>query len=145
MSDLNKCLFIGRLGKDPEQRFMPSGDAVVNFSLAVGESWKDKQGQKQERTEWVNVVAFGRLAEIMAQYLHRGSKVFISGKHRTQEYEKDGIKRYKAEIVVNEMQMLDPPVADQGQPSQPAQRKETAQAPSYTPQMQDFIDDEIPF
>lgn len=108
-NDLNQCNFIGRLGQDVETRQMPSGEAVANISLAVGESWKDKQSeQKQERTEWVRVVAFGKLAEIMAQYLSKGSMIFISGKMRTRKWQDNsGQDRYSTEIVVNNMKMLD--------------------------------------
>lgn len=109
MSDLNQCNFIGRLGNDPEQRSMPNGNAVTSLSIAVGEQWKDKQtGQKQERTEWVRVTAFGKLAEIMGQYLNKGSQVYISGKIRTRKWQdKDtGADRYSTEIVADQMQML---------------------------------------
>jgi len=100
-NDLNQCQFIGRLGKDPEQRFMGNGEGVTSFSLAVGWKGKDKEG-----TEWVNVTAFGKLAEICAQYLTKGSQVFIQGRMKTDEYEKDGIKRYSTKIVADRMQML---------------------------------------
>ena len=84
-NDLNQCNFIGRLGNDPECRYLPNGDAVTNISIAVGESWKDKQGNKQERTEWIKVVAFRKLGEISAEYLRKGSKVYISGKMKTRK------------------------------------------------------------
>ena len=107
MSGINKCIFIGNLGADPEQRHTASGGAVTNLRLAVSESWKDKQtGEKQERTEWVRVVAFGRLAEICAEYLHKGSQVYIEGRLQTRKYEKDGQDHYSTEIVANQMQML---------------------------------------
>lgn len=107
MSDLNLCQFIGRLGQDPKTTYMPNGNAVTNISIAVGEQWRDKDGEKQERTTWVNVVAFGKLAEIMAQYTSRGSRIYLSGSLRTRQWEKDGQKHYTTEIVAKEMQLLD--------------------------------------
>ena len=100
-NDLNQCNFIGRLGRDPEQKFMPSGDSVCNFSIAVG--WKT---QEKEGTEWVNIVAFGKLSEICAEYLKKGAQVMVTGRMRTREWEKDGVKRYATEIVADRMQML---------------------------------------
>ncbi len=106
-NDLNNCQFIGRLGQDPEIKYLPSGDAVANFSVAVGEKWKDKQGQAQERTEWVNCAAFGKLGEIIGEHLRKGSQVFISGKMKTEKYQaQDGTDRYSTKIVVRDMQML---------------------------------------
>ena len=110
-NDLNRCDFIGRLGKDPESASTNNGMAVTKISIAVGESWKDKQtGQKQERPTWVPVVAFGALAEIMEKYLKKGSQVYISGKFTVRKWQdKDGQDRYTTEIVVNvggTMQML---------------------------------------
>lgn len=127
-NDLNQCNFIGRLGNDPETRFLPNGDAVTNISLAVGESWKDQQGQKQERTEWVRVVAFRKLGEIMGQYLKKGSKVFISGKFKTRKWQdQSGNDRYSTEIVADNMQMLD---SAEGQArQQPAHTQKGFQAP----------------
>ncbi len=106
-NDLNDCKFIGRLGQDPEMRYMPSGDAVASFSIACGEQWKDKQGAKQERTEWVNCSAFGKLAEIIGEYLSKGKQVYISGKMKTEKYQaQDGSDRYSTKIIVRDMQML---------------------------------------
>lgn len=105
--DLNHCAFIGRLGKDPETRLMPNGDAVANFSIAVGESWKDRNGDKQEKTEWVRCVAFRKLGEIVGQYLTKGKQVYVSGKMQTRKWQdKEGQDRYSTEIVVSDMQML---------------------------------------
>ncbi|MCI0421378.1 MAG: single-stranded DNA-binding protein, partial [Acidobacteria bacterium] len=104
---VNKCLFIGRLGKDPEIKYTQSGDAVANFSLAVDETWKDKSGEKQQRTTWVNVVAWQKLAEICGQYLRKGSQVFIEGRLQTRKWEdKDGNTRYTTEIVASNLVML---------------------------------------
>lgn len=105
---VNKVILIGNLGKDPQQRAMPSGKAVVNFSLATTEGWRDKQtGENKEQTEWHNIVMFDRLAEIAAEYLRKGSQVYIEGRIRTRKWQdKEGQDRYTTEIVANEMQML---------------------------------------
>ena len=131
-NDLNKCLFIGRLGADPDVRYMPNGKAVANFRIAVGSSWKDKQtGDKKEQTEWVSIVAFDKLGEICAEYLRKGSQVFIEGAMRTRKWaDKEGKDRYTTEIVAQSMQMLG------GRP-QGERRQETP--------TNDFDDPEIPF
>jgi single-strand DNA-binding protein len=105
---VNKVILVGNLGKDPETRYMPSGSAVTNLTLATSESWKDKQsGEQQERTEWHKIAMFGRLAEIAAEYLRKGSQVYIEGKLRTRKWQdKEGKDRYTTEIVADEMQML---------------------------------------
>jgi single-strand DNA-binding protein len=105
---VNKVILVGTLGNDPEVKYLPSGDAVCTISIATNESWKDKQtGQLQERTEWHRVVAFSRLAEIMGEYLRKGSQVYIEGKLQTRKWQaKDGTDRYTTEIRANEMQML---------------------------------------
>jgi single-strand DNA-binding protein len=105
---INKVILIGHLGADPETRYMPSGGAVTNIRLATSESWKDKQsGAQQERTEWHRVAMFGRLAEIAAEYLRKGSQVYIEGRLRTRKWQDNqGNERYTTEIVANEMQML---------------------------------------
>lgn len=107
---VNKVILIGNLGKDPEVRYMPSGGAVANITLATSESWKDKQsGEKQERTEWHNVVFYNRLAEIAGEYLKKGSKVYVEGSLRTRKWQdkNSGADRYTTEIIASEMQMLD--------------------------------------
>ncbi len=105
---INKVIIIGTLGRDPEMRFLPNGNAVCSMSLATDEGYKDKNtGQQVDKTEWHRVEAFGRLAEIIGEYLKKGSKCYIEGKLRTDEYEKDGIKRYSTKIIANEMTMLD--------------------------------------
>lgn len=105
---INKVILVGNLGKDPETRYMPSGKAVTNFSIATSESWTDKQsGDKQERTEWHNVVLFDKLGEIAAEYLRKGSQVYIEGSLRTRKWQdKEGKDRYTTEIVGRDMQML---------------------------------------
>jgi len=109
---VNKVILIGNLGADPEVRYMPSGDAVANVRLATSESWKDRNtGETQERTEWHRVAFFGKLAEIVKQYLHKGSKIYVEGKLRTRKWQgQDGLDRYSTEVVVDingTMQMLD--------------------------------------
>ena len=105
---INKVIIVGNLGQDPETRYMPSGAAVTNFTVATNESWKDKQtGEQKERTEWHRVAMFGRLAEIAAEYLRKGSQVYIEGKLRTRKWQgQDGQDRYTTEIIADEMQML---------------------------------------
>ncbi len=107
MSGLNKVLLIGRLGRDPEIRYTNNNAAVTSFSLATSEEWKDKQsGEKQEKTEWHRVVAFGKQAEILEKYLGKGSQVYIEGRLQTRSYEKDGQTHYATEIVVRDFQFL---------------------------------------
>ena len=101
MNDLNQCQFIGRLGKDVELRYTPTNDPVANISLACG--WKNKE---KEGTEWINVTAFGKLAEVVAQYLNKGSQVFVQGKMKTEKYTKDGVDRYSTKIIADKIQML---------------------------------------
>ena len=105
---VNKVIIVGNLGKDPETRYMPSGSAVTNLSVATSETWKDKQtGEQKERTEWHKVAMFNRLAEIAAEYLRKGSQVYIEGKLRTRKWQdRDGNDRWTTEIVADEMQML---------------------------------------
>jgi len=140
---LNKVMLIGNLGKDPESKFLPNGDAVVNFSIACSESWKDKNtGEKVEKTEWINVVAFRKLAEICGKWLTKGSKVYVEGKYQTRKWEKDGVTHYSTEVLIHDMQMLGGmPNQDGGQQAAPAQQQQQA-APE--PINNDF-DDEIPF
>ena len=166
---LNKAILIGRLGRDPEVRQMPNGEAVCNFSIATSETWNDRQtGQRQERTEWHNITLYRRLAEVAGQYLKKGSQVYIEGRIQSRKYTgKDGIERTAYDIVANEMKMLGSRNAsggsgnydDQGgyqQPAQqyappqqnysseppPAPRRQAAPAPAAP--VED-IDDDIPF
>jgi len=105
---VNKVILIGNLGRDPEVRYMPNGQAVANVTIATSEAWKDKNtGEQQERTEWHRVVFFRRLAEIAGEYLKKGSKVYIEGRLQTDKYEKDGQTHYTTKIVADQMQMLD--------------------------------------
>ena len=104
---LNKVILIGRLGRDPETRYMPNGEAVCNFSVATSESWKDQSGQRQERIEWHNITMYRRLAEITGQYLKKGSQVYLEGRIQSRKYQgKDGIERTAYDIIANEMKML---------------------------------------
>jgi single-strand DNA-binding protein len=113
---VNKVILVGNLGKDPEVKYLPSGETLCNFSVATSETWKDKvTGEQKELTEWHRVTAFGKLAQIMGEYLRKGSKVYIEGSLRTRSYEKDGQKHYTTEIRCNEMQMLDGKGAGGGQ------------------------------
>ena len=150
--DLNQCNFIGRMGKDPVSNTMPNGDNVTNFSIACGDDYKSKDGQKVEKTNWINIVAFRRLGEIISQYCHKGSKVFISGKMQTRKYQaNDGTDRYVTEVIANDIQMLDSKPSSENnqtqhqyqasqQAHQPAQNKQPVQNNAEDP----FMDD-IPF
>jgi len=142
---VNKVILVGNLGKDPETRYMPSGGAVTNITVATSETWKDKQsGQQQERTEWHRIVFFNRLAEIAGEYLRKGSKVYLEGSLRTRKWQdkNTGADRYTTEIVANEMQMLDSRDNDQ----QPAQKESASQPKPQSGGFDDFdTDSEIPF
>lgn len=112
---VNKVILVGNAGRDPETRYMPSGSPVCNLPVATSDVWKDKNtGQQQERTEWHRVVFFNRLAEIVNEYVRKGSKLYIEGSLRTRSWEQDGVTRYATEIVANEMQMLDSRGGGQG-------------------------------
>ena len=145
---LNKAILIGRLGRDPEVRHMPNGEAVCNFSIATSETWNDRQtGQRQERTEWHAITLYRRLAEIAGQYLKKGSLVYIEGRIQSRKYTgKDGIERTAYEIIGSEMKMLGGG-NDSGQ--QNAQHTPPAppsrQAPAAPGQPVDDIDDDVPF
>mgnify|MGYP000424510776 CR=1 FL=1 len=163
---VNKVILIGNLGQDPEVRYMPSGGAVANVNIATTEVWNDRQsGQRQERTEWHKVVFFNKLAEVVQQYLKKGSKIYIEGKLQTRKWQdQNGVDRYTTEIVSNDMQMLDGRTGDfQGNQNAPAHNAPAQQnnqyqntpaqnAPAQQPvgnnpspgNFNDF-DDEIPF
>ena len=107
MASVNKAILVGNLGRDPELKYTPSGDALCTFSIATTYSWKDKDGNQQEKTEWHNIVAFKRLAEICGEYLKKGSQVYIEGRIQTRSWEdKDGVKKYFTDIVADQMKML---------------------------------------
>ena len=146
---LNQAQIIGHLGKDPEVRYLPSGEAVANFSIATTEKWKDKNtGEPREETEWHRISVFGRLAEIVGEYLKKGSLVFVQGKLKTRKYtDGQGIERYSTEIRAEAMKMLGGRDSNQG--SAPAQRQAPAAnprpAPARAPSGFDDMDDDIPF
>ncbi len=150
---INKVIIVGNLGQDPETRYMPSGSAVTNFTVATNESWKDKQtGEQKERTEWHRVAMFNRLAEIAAEYLRKGSQVYIEGKLRTRKWQgQDGQDRYTTEIIADEMQMLGGRGGGGGNfgggaPSGGSQRGGQGGGGSAPPQPgPDDFDDDIPF
>lgn len=152
---VNKVILVGNVGNDPEVRYMPNGNAVANISIATSDTWKDKTtGDQQEKTEWHRVVFFNRLAEIVEQYVKKGSKLYVEGRLQTRSWEQDGVKRYSTEIVSNEMQMLDSrggagvsqdfgnqPAAVPAQQAQP----QAATQPQSAPANFDNFDDDIPF
>ena len=140
---INKVIIVGNLGQDPDTRYMPSGSAVTNFTVATNESWKDKQtGEQKDRTEWHKVATFNRLAEISAEYLRKGSQVYIEGKLRTRKWQdKSGNDRYTTEIVADEMQMLG---GRGGGGSAPMGRDPGPTSAPPQPSGDDF-DDDIPF
>jgi single-strand DNA-binding protein len=161
---VNKVILIGNVGGDPETRYLPNGNAVTNITLATTDSWKDKQtGQQQDRTEWHRVVFFGKLAEIAGEYLRKGSQCYVEGRLQTREWEKDGVKRYTTEIVVDmngTLQLLggrggndgdsapraQRPQAPQREPQQAAAARESRPAPQSQPAADyDSFDDDIPF
>ena len=108
MAGINKVILVGNLGRDPETRYMPSGDPIANVSVATSRRWRDRDsGEQKERTEWHRVVFFRRLAEIASEYLKKGSKVYVEGRLQTREWEREGQKHYTTEVVATEMQMLD--------------------------------------
>ncbi|VAV85826.1 Single-stranded DNA-binding protein [hydrothermal vent metagenome] len=138
MAGVNKVILVGRLGADPEIRYTPSGAAVANFTLATSENWKDKDGNKQEKTEWHKIVVFAKLAEICGQYLNKGKQIYIEGRIQTRSWEdREGNKKYTTEIVANQMQML-------GSPGQNQQQAAPAGAPKASENDPPELDD-IPF
>jgi single-strand DNA-binding protein len=142
---INKVILVANLGSDPEVKYMPSGNAVANLSVATSESWKDKQtGEKQERTEWHRVVLFARLAEVAGEYLRKGSKVYIEGRLQTRKWQgNDGQDRFTTEIVANDMQMLDSR-NNQVATSTADPQRQVASGPTSAGGGPDF-DDDIPF
>lgn len=149
---VNKVILLGNIGGDPVTKYMPSGGAVTNVSIATSESWKDKTtGEPQERTEWHKVVFFNRLGEIAGEYLRKGSKVYVEGSLRTRKWQKDGVDHYTTEIVASELQMLSGKADDSGdnkesyQPQKP--RTGSAEKPIGSEPQANFddFDDDIPF
>lgn len=147
MAGINKVILIGRLGKDPEVRYSADGTAVVNFSIATSDEWKDKNtGEKKEKTEWHRIVAFGKLGEICGEYLSKGKQVYLEGKLQTRSWEKDGVTRYTTEIVANDVQFLGGRDAssDAGRPA--SSRPASAGAGGYSPAgFPNVPEDDIPF
>ena len=143
---VNKVILVGRLGKDPETRYMPNGEAVTNATLATSENWKDKSGEKQEKTEWHNLTFYRKLAEIAGQYLKKGSMIYVEGKLATRKWQdKEGKDRYTTEIIVNEMQMLSGK-GEGSTPGQPApEAKPATTSKPGSGQGFDNFDDDIPF
>jgi len=145
---VNKVILVGNLGKDPEVRYSPNGSAMANVTIATAESWKDKQsGEKQEKTEWHRVVFFNRLAEIVGEYLKKGSQVYIEGRLQTRKWQgQDGQDRYTTEIVANEMQMLGsrPGGGDTSWNQQASNAPAQQSSPASAPPADDF-DDDVPF
>ncbi|ACO74485.1 single-strand binding protein [Laribacter hongkongensis HLHK9] len=148
MASVNKVILVGNLGRDPEVRYMPNGEAVCTFSIATTDSWKDKNGQKQERTEWHNIILYRRLAEIAGEYLKKGRPVYIEGRIQSRKYTgKDGVERTAFEILATELQMLGGRVESGGstrtersEPPPPPRRQEPKPASNF-----DDMDDDIPF
>ena len=154
---VNKVILVGRLGRDPETRYIPNGEAITNFSLATDEQWRDRNGERQTRTEWHNVSLYGKLGEIANQYLRKGSQVFIEGKIQSRKYtDKDGIERMAYNIIGNEMKMLgnrndgsdsgnnNTAPSTSSNPPPAAPRRQPPQHESTTAPIDD-IDDDIPF
>lgn len=141
MRGINKAIIVGNLGADPEARYMPNGTAVTSIRIATSEAWKDKAtGEQQERTEWHRVEFFGKLAEIAGEYLKKGGQVYVEGKLRTDEYEKDGVKRYSTKIIADQMQMLGGRQDNGSGDAKPAKPRPTPEQTGGS-----FDDPEIPF
>ena len=135
---VNKAIIVGNVGSDPDIRTMPNGNQVVNLSIATSDEWKDKNtGEKKEKTEWHRCVFFNKIADIAAQYVNKGSKLYIEGRLQTRSYEQDGVKKYSTEIVVNDMQMLDSKNTNSNNEVKEASNNDIAKFDSF--------DDDIPF
>jgi single-strand DNA-binding protein len=148
---LNKCMIIGNLGRDPEMRYTPSGQAVTQFTVAVNRNYKDQQGERQEETEWFRVVAWGQQAEFAAEYLRKGAKVYVEGRIQTRQWEgQDGQKRYTTELVANTIQNLERRQRDEGDggsqlPPEPRQRPAAAGQRPAAEQSPEPDYDDLPF
>ena len=135
---VNKAIIVGNVGDDPDLRTMPNGNQVVNLSIATSDEWKDKNtGEKKEKTEWHRCVFFNKIADIAAQYVNKGSKLYIEGRLQTRSYEQNGVKKYSTEIVVNDMQMLDSKNTNSNNEGKEASNNDIAKFDSF--------DDDIPF
>jgi len=151
MASVNKVILIGNLGKDPEVRYMPSGEAIANISVATTDSWKDKSGEKQEKTEWHRVSFFGKLAEIVGEYLKKGSQVYVEGRLQTRKWQdKEGQDKYTTEIVADRMQMLGGRSGAGGGESMTTERPSSASGATAKPAAKgkgdfDDFEDDIPF
>ena len=145
MASVNKVIVMGHLGRDPETRYTQAGDAVTNMSIATSEHWKDKQGEKQERTEWHRVVVFGRQAEVAGEYLKKGSMCYVEGKLVTRKYtDKENIERYSTEIVVDRLQLMgDKGGRNKDEDAEPPAKK--AAPPAKKKENADGLDDDIPW
>lgn len=142
MASVNKVILIGHLGKDPETRYMSNGEAVSNISVACSEEWKDKNGEKQQRTEWVNVVFYRKLADIVAEYLKKGNLVYVEGKLQTEKWTKDGVDRYTTKVIGSNMKMLGSKKTDSSQ----EQSNESEQKPNPgSSGFEEFDDHDVPF
>ena len=147
MASINKVIIVGNLGRDPENRYLPSGEQVTSIAVATTDRWRDKaSGEQKEQTEWHRISFFGKLAEIAGQYLKKGSQVYIEGRLRTRKYtDKEGIDRYATEIIADTMQMLGSRQDGQESTGRNKYAEQTGRdAPSQRPAMSD-MDDEIPF
>ena len=147
MASVNKVILVGNLGKDPETRHMPDGTAVTNFSIATTEQWKDKSGEKQEKTEWHRISTFQRLAEIAGEYLKKGSQVYIEGRLQTRKWtDKDGAEKYTTEIIADRLQMLGSRqgASGEGSSADGAAKPASAAKASSAAKFDDFEND-IPF
>ena len=156
MASVNKVIIVGNLGRDPETRYMPSGDAMTNIAVATTDKWKDKaSGEQKEATEWHRVAFFGKLAEIAGQYLKKGSQVYVEGKLRTRKWtDKEGVEKYTTEIIADTMQMLGSrqgmgggAAMDEGQGSAPTRQSAPAASRPASKPAANFsdMDDDIPF
>jgi single-strand DNA-binding protein len=147
MASVNKIILIGNLGKDPETRYLPSGEAVTNFSIATSEKWKNKSGEPQEHTEWHRISTFGKIAEICGEYLKKGAPVYIEGKIRTRKWQdKEGQDKYSTEIIADRMQMLGKREAHENRPAQEAEpRKPSPTSAGKRDGGFGEMDDDIPF
>ena len=157
MASVNKVILVGNLGRDPETRYMTSGEAVTNIRLATTDTWKDKNGEKQERTEWHNIVFYGRQAEIAGEYLKKGRQIYVEGRLQTRKWQdKEGQDRYTTEIIADRMQMLgsregggappsgdEPPAREKSSAAEPRAGAKAGAAPAK--KKADDLDDDIPF